>query len=170
MIFNKNNISLFSIIILGLLSLLRDINIFNVIELIILVLIVYEDEKNKEISINRLLVLGLITITSTYLNDIKINLNVVVFSILIFAIILFISRGGFGLGDVVIGIIFSLKYNSILDYYLFFTISFSLAGIYSLILLSIKKLKVKDYIPFGKFLVLGLYISKLIGGYFWIHL
>ena len=82
--------------------------------------------------------------------------------VLIFLLIILVSKGGMGGGDVtlVAAIGFILGRKSVL---LCIMLSFVLGAIISLILLATKLKTRKDAIPFGPFLILGFYLTYFFG-------
>lgn len=144
--------------------LFRNLNFLTLIEFLIILSLVVEDEINLEVSLYKLILLFVIKLIILYLNDEKIYKNVILFSNTIYFGIYFISKGNFGIGDVFLNGIMTLNYSNVFDYFRFFTTTFTIGAIFSLIVLIRNRNYLNFKVGFIKYLAIGYYFSNLIGG------
>lgn len=137
-----------------------------ILELIILIFIVIEDEKGYEISIYKLVVLFIVTISKMMICKISFSLETFILAIALYGLIFLLAKGNFGLGDVVLNGIIGLNFSHPFTYFRFFTLTFCLGSILSLISLYFRKQNLKSRVAFAKFIVIAYIIELVLGGYF----
>lgn len=84
----------------------------------------------------------------------------------LYVLIYLLAKGDFGLGDVLLNGILALNFSNPWSYFKFFTLTFYIGSIISLIALYFKKLNLKSKVPFAKFIIIAYLIIMLIGGSF----
>lgn len=119
-----------------------------------------EDEETMEISLNILILLLLVEIIIIAINRQALDYISVIFGSLSFFLIHLLTKG-IGLGDVILNSILSLRFSSVLLYFKFFTLTFSIGAIYSIYSLVRGKLTLKSSVPFVKFIVIAYYLMKI---------
>lgn len=137
-----------------------------ILELIILISIIIEDEKGYEISIYKLVVLFIVTISKMMICKIGFSLETFILANALYGLIFLLAKGNFGLGDVILNGIIALNFSHPLTYFRFFTLTFCLGSILSLMSLYFRKQNLKSRIAFAKFIVIAYIIESVIGGYF----
>lgn len=138
----------------------------SIFELFLLALIVIEDEKTREISVNKLLALFIISLIKLFLSASNFPLWSFLLGNSLYFLIYFLAKGNFGLGDVFLNGILSLNFQNPIGYFRFFTLTFALASLISIILVFLKRKNLKSKIPFAKYIVAAYFIEGLLGGYF----
>ncbi|NLW42319.1 MAG: hypothetical protein GXY89_04190 [Tissierellia bacterium] len=134
---------------------------FVLMELLILIILTSEDEMHLEISVDILLFYFLYKLIYIVFYD-KFNLSSFVVGNVVFISIYLVSRNGMGLGDVILNGIFSLGFIGILEYFSFFTLTFTLGAMYSIVGLITKSLHRQDKIGFIKFMTMSYIIILLL--------
>lgn len=134
------------------------------VELYYLTILTLEDEKECEISVVYVLILF---INKLFICIIKKHLSIsaLILSSGIFSLIYLISKKSIGFGDILINLILSTDMVSMFEYYIFFTISFALGGVYSLIIILKKDYEKSLAIPFLKFIYLA-YLITIVRRYY----
>lgn len=134
------------------------------VELYYLTILTLEDEKECEISLVYVLILF---INKLFICIIKkqLSMSALILSSGIFSLIYLISKKSIGLGDILINLILSTDMVSMFEYYIFFTISFALGGVYSLIIILKKDYEKSLAIPFLKFIYLA-YLITIVRRYY----
>lgn len=136
---------------------------FAIIEFSIFSLLAIQDELHLEISLNLLLFY-----LATKLGWILIHRNGLInwtffFSNLIYFSIFFISEKGIGLGDVILNSIMTLGTKSFLKYLIFFTTTFSIGAVISILGILTHTLQRKDKVGFVKFMIVGYLFTFYLG-------
>ena len=174
---SKNILSISSYVFLSSIYILILMNFDNRLEIIymwtigtILTLIIFTDLVDMVIPDNLILLMIIISflyrIINHHLYNIKTNFlfytGGCILASLIFIIIFLVSKGGIGQGDITLigalGFILG-PYLVIVNIFL----SFLIGAIVSIFLLASRIKSHKDPIPFGPFIIIGFYISKLFG-------
>lgn len=132
----------------------------NMISFLYLLICSYTDIRNKYISFQlslSFLIFGFITnilmLNNLSLKKLTVNIMIVLFFIFIY----FVSKKQLGTGDIMMISVLSFFYSfeSLVE---IITFSFFSAGIFSIVILALKKADKKNTIPFAPFLLLGLLI------------
>lgn len=129
------------------------------LEFVILLILVIEDETAMEISSVYLLYLTIVKLLQFFISRSVFSPLTFLFANFIFLIIFLLSKGGIGMGDIILNFALSFTFNSVLEYYRFFTLSFSIGAVYSSYLILVKNYTCKSKIGFVKFLTASYYIS-----------
>lgn len=137
-----------------------------ILEFIILISIIIEDEKGYEISIYKLVFLFIVTISKMMRFNMIFSLKTFIIANALYVLIFLLSKGNFGLGDVILNGIIALNFSHPLNYFKFFTLTFCLGSIISLLDVFFKKQSLKSKIAFAKFIVIAYLIEFVFGGYF----
>lgn len=124
-------------------------------EILILLLITMEDEFHLEISVDFLALYLILKLIMLLFLNIKFSFGVFFLGNLLFIGIYISSKGGMGLGDVLLNGIMTIGMDSVEKYFLFFVLTFSLGALFSIIGIASKKLSSKDQIGFVKFMVMA---------------
>lgn len=156
-------ISIFQIIFFILFSLKyhKDNIYFFLLELLFLLILTKEDEMSLEISVNIIFIYFLYKVIFVILYW-KFDFLSFFAGNLIFIFIFFISRGGMGLGDVILNGILSLAFNNFFEYFTFFTLTFFLGAVFSIFGLITKSLERQEKIGFIKFISMSYIIILLL--------
>ncbi len=144
----------FQIYLLFILNMTGSYEIF-LFEILILLLITMEDEFHLEISVDFLALYLILKLIMLLFLNIKFSFGVFFLGNLLFIGIYIFSKGGMGLGDVLLNGIMTIGINSVEKYFLFFVLTFSLGALFSIIGIASKKLSRKDQIGFVKFMVMA---------------
>lgn len=149
--------SILTIIIQLISPLIRDLIslTFNSIMACILSILMIEDELKCEMSLYLLIILGLFKIFFLIYSGFDLSYMTILFGNLLFLSIYFLSKKMMGIGDILLNGILSLSFDSMLNYFNFFTITFLLGSLFVIIGLLTKKLRKNDSIPFVKFMVIS---------------
>lgn len=131
-----------------------------------LIAIVIEDERGYEISIYKLVLLFLITLIKIFIYRFKFSLETFLLANALYLLIYLLAKGSFGLGDVILNGILALNFFNTWSYFKFFTLTFCLGSLISLLSVYLKKLSLKSRVPFAKYIVMAYLAKMLIGGYF----
>lgn len=153
------------VIILAIINYLKNnstIFILAFFELLILTWIILEDESNMEITLNKFVLLLLLTVIKIFFSSYDLSIKVLLFSNILFLAIYSISKKNIGEGDILLNGILALNFSSLLLYYYFFTLTFLIGAIDSIIILARKTNNRR--IPFTKYMVASYYIISILGG------
>lgn len=137
--------------------------LFAIIEFSIFALLTMQDELHLEISLDLLLFYLFIKIVWAIMFRTKIINATFFLSNLIYFSIFIISRKGIGMGDVFLNGIMTLGTKSFLKYLFFFTTTFSIGAVLSILGIITHSLDRKDKVGFVKFLIVGYLITFYLG-------
>lgn len=136
--------------------LIRNHYLYLLVEIIFLGLLTLEDEEAMEISVEILIFLFI----NNILKSDQVNYKVPIFAFVLYFMIYIVSKRSIGLGDLVLNTILSMSYRSLYRYYIFFTLSFAIGAIYSIIAIKKYNLQASSRIGFVKFIVISYIITQ----------
>ncbi len=137
--------------------------LFAIIEFSIFALLTIQDELHLEISLDLLLFYLFIKIIWAIMFRTKIINTTFFLSNLIYFSIFIISRKSIGLGDVFLNGIMTLGTKSFLKYLFFFTTTFSIGAVLSILGIVTHSLDRKDKVGFVKFMIVGYLVTFYLG-------
>lgn len=134
------------------------------LELVVLISIGLEDQRTKEISIYKFLVLLLLTASKILLLGREFPWSTLLLANGLYLLIFLLAKGNFGLGDVALNGILALNFSHPLAYFSFFTLTFALGALILVSFLYFKKLGPRTRIAFAKYIIGAYYLVFLLGG------
>lgn len=84
----------------------------------------------------------------------------------LYVLIYLLAKGNFGFGDVILNGILALNFSNLWSYFKFFTLTFCIGSVISLLAFYLNKVSFKSKVPFAKYIVIAYLLTMLIGGYF----